>query len=145
MSHKIYIGPRGGKYYISKNNNKIYITNKNADSSINDQSKSKKSFSRSRSYNRPKSSKSNLSRSIGSYTRGWKDKAPKKGNERHLMSKKCPNCFLLPHDEKFPICGNDCKVDCRGINAAYNRAREYKYKNVENKAKSMQLMYKCNK
>src|SRR5581483_10599205 len=76
----------------------------------------------------------------GSPTRGWRAASPQRGRERHELLNKCGNkCFLLPEEEKFPICaklesGNDCQIDCRGVQAAYNRARQYKYQEVANKA-----------
>ena len=67
-------------------------------------------------------------------TKGWKADSPKKGTARHEMVQKCPNCFLLPNEEKFPVCKSDCKVDCRGITSAKIRAKQYGYTNVYNKA-----------
>ena len=78
-------------------------------------------------------------------TRGWAARAPKPGKARERLYSACgPDAFLLPNKEqrgksKFPIaakCGTgtegmcDCKIDCGGVQAAYNRARQYKYDNV---------------
>jgi len=77
----------------------------------------------------------------GTFLRGWKEAQPGY-HERTVMLKKCGNrCFLGPN-KTFPICRrNTCKVDRRGIEAAYIRAREYmkirgtpKYKRISAKA-----------
>jgi hypothetical protein len=56
-------------------------------------------------------------------------------------------CFLQPETEKFPICaalreGQGCAIDCRGLQAAYNRARQYKYNKVAEMAREL-LDKKC--
>ncbi len=68
----------------------------------------------------------------------WSLKSPKKGKERHTLLKVCgPHCFLLPNVEKFPVCAalnkttHSCHIDQDGVLAAYKRARQYKYKDVE--------------
>lgn len=78
-------------------------------------------------------------------TRGWAARAPRPGKPRERLYSACgPDAFLLPNKQqpgksKFPIaakCGTgtegmcDCKIDCGGVQAAYNRARQYKYDNV---------------
>jgi len=67
-------------------------------------------------------------------------------HQRTIMMKKCgKKCFLGPH-KSFPICTkNTCKINKRGVRAAYVRAREYmsikkgtqKYRNIAKKAKKM--------
>lgn len=89
------------------------------------------------------SRKSPTNRGRGSATRGWKAASPKKGTARHEMSKKCPDCFLLPNEEKFPICTENCKPDCRGITAAKVRAKQYGYEGVYNKAVVMEKKLGC--
>ena len=58
---------------------------------------------------------------------GWSAMAP--GNhDRTVMKKECGNkCFLGPANEKcFPICAKKtCKINIKGLYAAYVRAREY--------------------
>jgi hypothetical protein len=56
------------------------------------------------------------------------------------MLKKCgQKCFLGPH-KSFPICAkNTCKINSKGVYAAYIRARQYsskgqKYRNIAKKA-----------
>lgn len=60
-------------------------------------------------------------------TKGWKTDAPKRGKERHELVKRCPDCFLIPEQEKFPVCKVDCSYDCRGIRAAKIRLHQYGY------------------
>ncbi len=87
----------------------------------------------------------------GIKTRGWKARSPTRGTERHELHEECGDkCFLLPDEEKFPICAslrfgeeNKCKVDCGGINSALNRAKQYGYEDVAEKAKF--LLAECNK
>ncbi len=87
----------------------------------------------------------------GIKTRGWRARSPTRGTERHELHEECGDkCFLLPDEEKFPICAslrfgeeNKCKIDCGGINSALIRAKQYDYKDVAEKAKI--LLSKCNK
>lgn len=64
-------------------------------------------------------------------TRKWSRIAPKRVSERSALLAKCGRrCFLGPA-KSFPICarlGSDsssCKIDRRGVQAAYIRAREW--------------------
>ena len=77
----------------------------------------------------------------GTYLRGWSKQQPGT-RERTVMMKKCgKKCFLGPN-KTFPICTkNTCRINKKGIHAAYNRAKQYitikgtrKYKNIANKA-----------
>ena len=77
----------------------------------------------------------------GSKTRGWKNQSPEY-RQRTFMLKKCgKKCFLGPNTS-FPICTkNTCKVNKKGVYAAYIRAKEYitikgtkKYTNIAKKA-----------
>jgi hypothetical protein len=79
-----------------------------------------------------------------SLRRGWARQQPGT-HERTIMMKKCgKKCFLGPN-KSFPICTkNTCKVNKKGIYAAYVRAREYstirgtrKYKKIAKKAYTM--------
>lgn len=73
----------------------------------------------------------------GELTRGWHAAMPQRGRERDELWNKCGEaCFLQPRTKGFPICpalreGQGCKVDCRGLIAAKNRAGEWGYTNVE--------------
>jgi hypothetical protein len=57
--------------------------------------------------------------------RGWKDVKPT-SHGRTVMEEKCgKKCFLGPY-KSFPICDmNTCKVDKKGVWAAYIRAKEW--------------------
>lgn len=89
-------------------------------------------------------------------TRGWAKVAPRRGSPRAALYNACgPKCFLMPNakrpsQSKFPVCKKcsgkrcSCKPDCRGIQSAYNRARQYKYNKVAARANRM-LKEKCGK
>lgn len=64
-------------------------------------------------------------------TRNWSRDAPKSIGDRSAVLSKCGRrCFLGP-GKTFPICARlgsgagTCKVDRRGVAAAYSRAREW--------------------
>lgn len=86
-----------------------------------------------------------------SRTRGWGSMAPQKGKERHELMKVCgEQCFLMPGREGFPICSSldegkkyRCKVNCKGVNAAYIRARQWNYPKVAASALELKNRYKC--
>ncbi len=78
------------------------------------------------------------SRSRGRHGR-WSHDAPKSVGDRRSVLQKCGHrCFLGP-GKTFPICarlgsgagaaaaaaGGECKIDRRGVQAAYSRAREW--------------------
>jgi hypothetical protein len=77
--------------------------------------------------------------------KGWKYDAPKKGKEREQLLSQCGStCFLLPGQQKFPICQAcrtsmkcDCNIDKRGVKAAIVRAGQYKYTEVAKKARKI--------
>lgn len=78
----------------------------------------------------------------GSATRGWKRSNPGY-HQRSLMLKRCgKKCFLGPN-KSFPICAkNTCTVSRKGVQSAYNRARQFsskgrKYRTIARKAKRM--------
>ena len=80
----------------------------------------------------------------GKFLKGWKTSQPGY-HDRNIMIKKCgKKCFLGPN-KSFPICRrNTCKIDRRGIESAYIRAREYmtikgtpKYQRISRKAYKM--------
>ena len=83
-------------------------------------------------------------RGRGSYLRGW-SKAKPGYHQKTVMLKKCgKKCFLGPN-KSFPICTkNTCKINKKGLHAAYSRAKEYKsikgsrkYSRIANKAYKM--------
>lgn len=82
----------------------------------------------------------------GSLTRGWSAVKPRTPRERNELYDECgADCFLEPDSpnypyHKYPICdrlgeGNDCKIDRRGVQAAYIRSRQWKNQPVANEAK----------
>jgi len=56
---------------------------------------------------------------------GWAKMSPKRGVERNDMLKNCgKKCFLGP-DKSFPICNKGtCRVNRKGVHAAYVRAKQ---------------------
>jgi hypothetical protein len=77
------------------------------------------------------SSQSSRSRSSHHSSRKWSRDAPKSIGDRSAVLSKCGRrCFLGP-GKTFPICARlgsgmgTCKVDPRGVAAAYSRAREW--------------------
>lgn len=87
----------------------------------------------------------------GSRTRGWSLDKPKRGSERHLLRQKCGDaCFLIPERESFPICAKcqsaencACEIDCRGVNAAKVRAKQWKYTNLYQTIDKLQKDKQC--
>jgi len=74
--------------------------------------------------------------------KGWKKQKPSR-KERTIMWNKCGStCFLGPH-KSFPICTKKtCKINRKGVYAAYIRARQYrkkgsKYYTISKKAKNL--------
>ena len=65
-------------------------------------------------------------------SRGWSRVAPKTVGERSALLSKCGRRCFLGSRKTFPICprlgasgSRSCKVDRRGVAAAYSRAREW--------------------
>jgi hypothetical protein len=76
--------------------------------------------------------------------RGWAKSKPGY-HQKTVMYKRCgKKCFLGPN-KSFPICSkNTCKINKKGVLAAYMRAQEYKtirgtkkYSRIANKAYKM--------
>ncbi len=69
-------------------------------------------------------------------------KAPK--YRKTYKKKYGSRCFLLPKENKFPIC-TDGKVDCKGLYAAqfYNNMRQKNkhYRTVKNKINKLKKKY----
>ena len=85
----------------------------------------------------------------GAYLKGWSKLSPS-SKQRTAMLKKCGKKCFLGTKKSFPICRkNTCKINRKGIHAAYVRAREYesifgtrnnrqkKYKSISKKAYKM--------
>jgi len=70
-------------------------------------------------------------------TKGWSKQQPGT-HERTLMLKRCGHhCFLGPN-KSFPICRrNTCKINRKGVYAAYIRSRQYKHRAVTIKARRL--------
>lgn len=66
----------------------------------------------------------------------WRRRVPKTKFERLSVKKRCgTRCFLIPKTLGFPVCSKrSCKPDCRGLRAAYARARQTGRASVARKA-----------
>jgi len=90
------------------------------------------------------SNKNTLKRKRKSVVRGWSQEQPTTRQRTIMMTKCGKKCFLGPN-KSFPICTkNTCKINKKGVYAAYMRAREYmtikgskKYTRIANKAKHL--------
>ena len=99
--------------------------------------KSPKRKSKSRRKSPKRKSKSRRRKSPGA---GWSKLAPN-SSERTTMLKKCgKKCFLGP-DKSFPICAKGtCKVNDKGLHAAYVRAKQWGGSPQKYKGKSKPTM-----
>jgi hypothetical protein len=65
---------------------------------------------------------------------GWSKKAPSYKQRTEMLNNCGRKCFLGPK-KSFPICNkNTCKVNTKGVYAAYVRAKQYKKTSVAKKA-----------
>jgi hypothetical protein len=61
----------------------------------------------------------------------WSNRAPKSVGDRSALLQKCGRKCFLGTGKTFPICARlgsgagSCKIDRRGVAAAYSRAREW--------------------
>lgn len=110
---------------------------------LSTKSQSKYSGGRTRKY-RPKTSNITGTRGRGAFIKDWSKQQPGY-HDRTMMLKRCgKRCFLGPN-KTFPICRrNTCKINKKGVYAAYIRAREYmtikktpKYRQISRKARKM--------
>jgi len=81
-------------------------------------------------------------------SRGWSRVAPKTVGERSALLSKCGRRCFLGSRKTFPICARlgsgsgsgsgsrDCKIDRRGVAAAYSRAREWAAITARNKKRA---------
>jgi hypothetical protein len=68
---------------------------------------------------------------------GWKYAKPVTQKDRLSMKQKCGSSCFLSLENSFPICTKKtCKINAKGIWAAYLRAREWGSKNKRVKAKN---------
>lgn len=94
----------------------------------------------------------NKSNGRGSRTRGWSLEAPQKGLERHELFGKCGQKCFLGDGEAFPICPKcelyaedcECRISCKGAEAALVRARQWGYDDIATAAERI-LNEKCRK
>lgn len=68
--------------------------------------------------------------------RGWDKNKPKSVQERRNIMAVCgPKCFGKPQTLGFPVCDkhiskpSECGPDCKGLLAAYARARQWRKRN----------------
>lgn len=73
----------------------------------------------------------------GSATRGWARMSPGT-SERRTMKARCGSkCFLGPQTS-FPICTKGtCNINRKGVQSAYNRARQYHRSFIAHRAKKL--------
>lgn len=73
--------------------------------------------------------------------KGWAKEKPGH-HQKTAMRHKCgPQCFLGP-GTSYPVCKkNTCTISKKGVYSAYIRSRQYKKKNISNKAKRMISSY----
>ncbi len=81
-------------------------------------------------------------------TRGWSKQEPSRVTTRRKMRKKCGSgCFLEPKKLKYPICAksgaNVCKPSCKGMAAAFNRARQQGRNDIAKKALRRAKRFGC--
>jgi hypothetical protein len=73
----------------------------------------------------------------GSATRGWNKLSPNQ-RERNSMLLRCGHKCFLGKGTSFPICThNSCNINRKGVQSAYNRARQYKHYSVAKKASKL--------
>lgn len=86
---------------------------------------------------RKRRTKRSSKRRSRSATRGWRKQSPGT-HERTLMMRRCgKKCFLGPN-KTFPICKKrTCKIDRRGVQAAFIRASQWGYKSIARRAKKI--------
>ena len=73
-------------------------------------------------------------------TKGWSRSAPDKGPERRALATRCglTKAFLKPNKSRpgqseYPIMAANtqiCAPDCKGLQAAYRRARQFKHNKI---------------
>jgi hypothetical protein len=77
------------------------------------------------------------SKGRGSATRGWNRMSPGTSERRRMMSRCGKKCFLGPR-LSYPICTRGtCKINRKGVQSAYNRARQFNRSAIASKAKKL--------
>jgi len=73
----------------------------------------------------------------GSATRGWRHQKPGY-HQRTVMLKKCGKKCFLGEGKTYPICTkNTCKVNIKGVQSAFIRARQYHHKTISRRANKL--------
>jgi hypothetical protein len=88
-------------------------------------------------------------------TKKWSNISPSKKHIKTYKKKHGSKCFLLPKENKYPVCNKYTgKIECKGLLAAHNRAalsiyrklkpKTYSYKKITRKARKIAKRRKCN-
>ena len=88
-------------------------------------------------------------------TKKWSSMSPSKKHLKKYKKKHGSACFLLPKENKYPVCHKRTgRVECKGLLAAHNRAalsiyrklkpKTYSYKKITRKARKIGKRRKCN-
>lgn len=71
-------------------------------------------------------------------SKGWAKLSPKTLKMRNHIYRKCGNKCFLGKKLSFPICSKkSCKLNNKGLYAAYTRAKQYKYKSIASKSRKI--------
>jgi len=84
-------------------------------------------------------------------SKGWKKAKPQRKGDRRKVADSCgeKRCFLRPSTLSYPICKKcsssscSCEPDCRGLLAAYSRAKANKAYRISAKALRLARRNKC--
>ena len=84
-------------------------------------------------------------------SKGWKRAKPQRVGERKKVAQACgvKKCFLRPSTRSYPICKKcggrscSCRPDCRGLLAAYSRAKANKAWRISAKALRLARRHGC--
>ena len=73
----------------------------------------------------------------------WSLMSPKTKRSRKSIKSRCGSkCFMDSKNLKYPICSPwSCKPNCKGIRAAYSRARQYHHNSIASRAYSRSKKY----
>ena len=85
----------------------------------------------------------------------WANMKPSKKQLKTYKKKHGSSCFLLPRENKYPVCDKRSgNIECKGLLAAHNRAalsiyrklkpKTYSYRKIRHKARKLAKKHKCN-
>lgn len=85
----------------------------------------------------------------------WASLKPSNKTRKTYKKKYGTRCFLLPSQDKYPICNKYTgKIECKGLLAAHNRAalsirrklkpKTYSYRRITQKARRLAKKHRCN-